>query len=68
MAKAKSQEQYTQHWKNHVAEVLYGPVRDLDLLEHPELEQRLRESVTKLCTEIDEVSQILENEGVFFYK
>ncbi len=63
MAKAQSKEEYAQQWKNEVSGILYGPVGDA--FQHPKLTKRMRESITKLCGEIDEVAEILEKEGTF---
>lgn len=63
MAKAKSKEEYALQWKNEVSAILYGPCADAGFSSG--LQDRIRESVTKLCGEIDEVAEQLESEGVF---
>ena len=63
MAAAKSKDEYAQEWKNEVSAILYGPVADA--YGHKDLAKRMRESVTKLCGEIDEVATNLEKEGIF---
>jgi hypothetical protein len=62
MAKATSREEYAK-WKNEVSMILYGPVGDV--FHHPELAQRMRDSIAKLCGEIDEATEILDKDGVF---
>lgn len=65
MVIAKTSVEYAQLWKNEVSGVLYGPIADIYESEHTELNSRMRASVSKLCSEIDEVAQILDKQGVF---
>ena len=65
MSKAKNKEEYAQNWKNEVSGILYGPVADIYEEEHTELNHKMRESIAKLCSEIDEVASILEAQGIF---
>jgi len=63
MAEDKTKEHYVLQWKNHLAEVLYGPC--YDAVFDPDLSNRIRESVTKMYQEIDEVSELLDSQGLF---
>ena len=62
--KAKNSAEYALQWKNEVSSILYGPVMDCSL-EDKELANKMRESVTKLCGEIDEVAKLLVLNGTF---
>ena len=64
MSKAKSKEEYCLQWKSHVTEVLYGPVGECTFA-YGELSNRMRDTISKLCMEIDEVGEMLEAEGCF---
>ena len=63
MRKAKNREEYVKCWKSHVTEVLYGPVRDAN--ESNDLCARMRETVSELCRQIDEVGIELVKDGTF---
>lgn len=63
MAQAKNSEEYALQWKNEVSNILYGPVCDCYM--NTELAGRMRESITKLCGEIDEAAKHLVAEGTF---
>ncbi len=63
MAKAKNSKDYALQWKNEVSAILYGPVGDCYL--NTDLTKRMRESITKLCGEIDEAGKFLVKEGTF---
>lgn len=63
MAKAKNSEEYAKQWKNEVSAILYGPVGDCYM--NSDLTKRMRESITKLCGEIDEAAKHLVKEGIF---
>ena len=63
MAKALNKKEYTTQWKNEVSALLYGPVADVYV--HKDLVNKMRESITTLCNQIDEVGDILEKEGTF---
>ena len=63
MSLAANQKDYTTQWKNEVSAILYGPVGDV--YSHPELVKRMRQTITDLCQQIDEVGEILEKEGTF---
>ncbi len=63
MARAENSKEYTLQWKNEVSGVLYGPVGDCYM--NADLTKRMRESITKLCGEIDEAGEHLVKTGVF---
>ena len=63
MAKAANSAEYCQKWKSHVTEILYGPVRDM--FSKDDLNKRMRETVSELCKQIDEVGEMLVKDGTF---
>jgi len=64
MSKAKNKEEYCKQWKGHVTEVLYGPVGECTFA-HRKLANRIRETVSELCRQIDEVGEMLDADGCF---
>ncbi len=63
MAKAKNSKEYALQWKNEATNILYGPVADCYM--DRKLAGRMRDSITKLCGEIDEAAKHLIKEGTF---
>ena len=63
MSTAKSREEYATEWKNQVSALLYGPVADV--FTNKNLTTKMRDTITVLCGQIDEVGEILEKEGTF---
>ncbi len=61
-----TKEQYKTGWKNEVSKVVYGPMADI--YTHKHLCNKMRDSISKLCGEIDEAADILEKEGAFVNK
>jgi len=63
MAKATNSAQYALQWKNHVSEILYGPVLDVPF--KSKLHQQMRDTITVLCGQIDAAAKELVTDGVF---
>jgi len=62
--KAKDSKDYALQWKSHLTEILYGPVLDLPYTEN-KLKTKMRDTITDLCGQIDEVAAILVKQGTF---